>query len=60
MSFPCHIFGVMDKDFFIQNNPKYLNPSHKMDVDIVELQWLKHFWNHENMFETGVVRANEC
>ena len=19
-----------------------------------------HIWNHENMFETGVVRANEC
>ena len=26
----------------------------------VELQLLKHLWNHENMFETGVVRANEC
>ena len=26
----------------------------------VELQWLEHFLNHENMFETGVVRANEC
>ena len=24
----------------------------------VELQWL--FWDHENMFETEVVRANEC
>ena len=21
----------------------------------VELQWLKHLWNHEIMFETGVV-----
>ena len=21
--------------------------------------WLEHLWNHENMFETGVVRANE-
>ena len=27
---------------------------------IVELQWLEQLWNHENMFETGVVRANEC
>ena len=27
--------------------------------DIVELQWLEHLWDHENMFETGVVRANE-
>ena len=26
----------------------------------VELQWLGHLWNYENMFETGVVRANEC
>ena len=25
----------------------------------VELQWLEHYWNHENMFETGVVRASE-
>ena len=26
----------------------------------VELQWLEHLWNHENMFETGVVRTDEC
>ena len=26
----------------------------------VELRWLEHFWNHENMFEIGGVRANEC
>ena len=26
----------------------------------VELHWLKHPWKHENMFETEVVRANEC
>ena len=26
----------------------------------VELQCLEHLGNHENMFETGVVRANEC
>ena len=30
------------------------------NVDTVELRWLEHPWNHENMFETGVVRANEC
>ena len=23
----------------------------------VELQWLKHLWNHENMFETGIVQV---
>ena len=26
----------------------------------VEHQRLEHLWDHENMFETGVVRANEC
>ena len=25
----------------------------------VELQWLEHLWNHENMFATRIVRANE-
>ena len=25
----------------------------------VELRWLEHLRNHENMFETGVIRANE-
>ena len=29
-------------------------------IHTVELQWLEHLRNHENMFETGVVRANEC
>ena len=24
----------------------------------VELQWLEHLWNHENMFETAVVYMN--
>ena len=26
----------------------------------VELQWLKHLWDQTNMFETWVIRANEC
>ena len=26
----------------------------------VELQWLEHLSDHENMFETGVVQANAC
>ena len=26
----------------------------------IEHQWLEHLWNHENMLETGVVRAREC
>ena len=25
----------------------------------VELEWLEQLWNHENMFKTGEVRANE-
>ena len=25
--------------------------------NIVGLQWLQYLWNHENMFETGVVQA---
>ena len=29
-------------------------------TDTVELQWREHLWDHENMFETEVVRANEC
>ena len=29
-------------------------------LNTVELGWLEHLWNHVNMFETGVVRANEC
>ena len=29
-------------------------------LSIAELQWLEHLWNHEKMFETEVVRANEC
>ena len=26
----------------------------------LELQWLEHLRNHENMFETEIVQANEC
>ena len=25
----------------------------------VELQWLEHIWNNENVFKIGIVRANE-
>ena len=27
-------------------------------LDMVELQWLEHLWNQDNLFETRVVRAN--
>ena len=29
-------------------------------IDTEELLWVEHIWNHENVFEAGVVRANEC
>ena len=32
----------------------------KRVYDTAQLQWLKYFWNHEKMFETGVVLANVC
>ena len=32
----------------------------KAFTNTVELQWLEHLWNQENMFETGLVGANEC
>ena len=30
------------------------------EINTVELQWLEHLWNYENLFRTGVVPANEC
>ena len=35
-------------------------PRYLVNVNTAELQWLEHIWDHENLFETGVVRANEC
>ena len=42
----------------------YLRKSHSLQTQIElnfwhELQWLEYLWNHEILFETGVVRANE-
>ena len=39
-----------------------LSVEHVRTIQIytVELKWLEHLWDHENMLETGVVRANEC
>ena len=36
-----------------------IRPDHRTN-NTVELQWLEHLWNHKNIFEMGVVRANEC
>ena len=32
----------------------------KLGSITVILQWLEQAWDHEKIFETGVVRANEC
>ena len=41
---------------------RYVLLSRKLYLATVtaELQWLEHIRNFENMFETGVVQANEC
>ena len=47
-------FHMMQCSFFIERHS--LNEVEST----AEVQWLGHLWNHENMFETGVVRASEC
>ena len=32
---------------------------HIIMVNIIQLQWLEHLWDYENVFETGIVRAIE-
>ena len=50
-----HIQTLTNKGIFLINLS-----SKKAEKSTVELQWLKHHCNHENMFETGVVQANGC
>ena len=38
----------------VVRDPVYLRPR------IAELKWLKDVMNHEKMFKTRVVRANDC
>ena len=33
---------------------------YEYDLSTTELQWFKHLWNREKMFEAGVVRANSA
>ena len=33
--------------------------SDTLSANTVKLQWLEHLWDHENLFETGVVQATE-
>ena len=42
------ISEIYDQSHFLLTDPR-----------TVERQWLEHLWDHENIFETGVVRANE-
>ena len=47
------------------HNPLVRNPRWNVKLFFLlnyttELQRLEHLKNHENMFETGLVRANEC
>ena len=44
------IAGVTEKQNYVEKT--------SCSVSTVELQWHEHLWDHENMFETGVVRAN--
>ena len=50
----------------IKPSPKFLAPpssqfliTNHSKADKEELQWVEHLWNHEIIFETGAVRANE-
>ena len=45
---------------FLQNNNSVVRLVSPPPPNTVKLQWLKHLLDYENMFETGVVRANEC
>ena len=60
--------GITTEGGWIHLNRKQLSHSHfylpsqwwtTLEGNTVELQWLQHLWDHGNMFETGVVRANE-
>ena len=44
----------------IRLNEVILSSTHKIGCNTANLQWLKHLWNHEKMFEAEVVRAKEC
>ena len=43
-----------------RKSQKLLISKTNSEKNTVELQWLQYLRDHENMFETGVVRANEC
>ena len=49
--FPCVLYKSASASLIIRQVPVQVQ---------VELQWLEHLWDHEIMFETGVILANEC
>ena len=61
---PLKSMRVIGRIMWAASYRNMLNMQFKFQIrckDItVELQWPEHLWNHENMFETKVVRANEC
>ena len=61
----CHAMRKFKKYYWQCTNSKDRFASAFVQSDqsflfTVELQWPEHLWNHENMFETGEVQANEC
>ena len=38
---------------------EFMNLYHYINTCTVELQWLEHLWDYENVLETRVVRATE-
>ena len=52
-----------ENEAFLQKSQKRLpcscSPTRSGQLYTVESKWLEHLWDHEFMFETGVVRANE-
>ena len=45
---------------FLKRNETFLSKLNFFSVYMVKLKWLEHLSDYENIFETGVVRANEC
>ena len=56
------LFHLLQNDGSVGLESEYPNWTAHQDCLAykVELHWLEHLWNYLNMFETGVVRANEC
>ena len=60
-TFKCIHFFPLPFPYGAQRDYRKFKAAHLNSIirDTAELQWLEHLWDHENMFKTGVVRANE-